>query len=233
MVQDLEQDGTASFHFIHGEIEAPPPNGFKEFYGLPPHRRFFPDIYRGIKDDEVFNATLIAPETSTPEQKSREVAHSLGSKRTESFQNTIDRLYRILENDGPFDGIIGNSEGATVAATFIVDYLRRCARKEVDDSLKCAVFMSGSPPVSSDGSGLLLADEYGQMITMPTCHIIGYNDSIIEGAIALYHLCDEASATMVDHGRGHLVPRDPFSSKLIIQGIRDLIARVKKSSSSE
>ena len=231
MVQDLEQDGTASFHIIHGEIEAPPPNGFEEFYGLPPHRRFFQEIYSGRKEDEVFDAIMNAPETLTPEQKYRELVHSLSPKRTDSFQDCLDRIYRVVENDGPFDGIIGNSEGANVAATFIVDYLRRRARKEVDDSFKCAVFMSGGPPVIPDGSGLFLADEYGQIITMPTCHIIGYNDSMIDGAIALYHLCDEASATIVDHGRGHLVPRDPLSSKLIIQGIRDLIARVRVSGS--
>ena len=231
MVQDLEQDGTASFHIIHGEIEAPPPNGFEEFYGLPPHRRFFKEMYSGRREDEVFDGILNAPDTSTPEQKYRELVQSLGPKRTGSFQDCLNRIYGVLENDGPFDGIIGNSEGATAAATFVVDYLRRCARKEVDDSLKCAVFMSGGPPVLSDGSGLFLADEYGQMINMPTCHIIGYNDSMIDGAIALYHLCDEASATIVDHGRGHLVPRDPFSSKLIIQGIRGLIARVKESCS--
>ena len=226
MVQDLEQDGTSSFHMIHGEIEAPPPKGFEDFYGSPPHRRFAPEFYSERTIDAISNA----PQRLTPEQKYREMVHSLRPEGTNFVQTIFDRLYHVLDSDGPFDGIIGNSEGACVAAAFVIDYLRRCAKKEIQESLKCAVFMSGGPPIFLDGSGFILADEYGQIITMPTCHIVGYNDSLIDGAVALYHLCDEASATIVDHGRGHLVPRDPFSSKLIIKGIRDLIARATKSS---
>ena len=162
----------------------------------------------------------------TPEQKYRRVAQSLRLESTTGIQTVFDRLYHVLDNEGPFDGIIGNSEGASVAAAFIVDYLKRYARKEVQQSLQCAVFMSGGPPPFSDGTGYFLADEHGQIITMPTCHIMAYNDPMIDGVVALHHLCDQASATIVDHGRGHLVPRDPRSSKLIIKGIRDLIVRV-------
>ena len=230
MVQDLEQDGTASFHFIHGDIESPPPNGFEEFFGSPPHRRFVKDYCNGRTDQDFLDTIWNAPHWLTPEQKYRELVHSLRPESTDISRTIFDRLYRVLDNDGPFDGIMGNSEGAGVAATFVVDYLRKCAKKEIRDTLKCAVFMSGCPPSFSDRSGFFLADEYGQIITMPTCHIIGYNDSLIDGAVALYHLCDQASATIVDHGRGHLVPRDPFSSKLMIKGIRDLIVRATASS---
>ncbi len=150
---------------------------------------------------------------------------SLRPESTNIFQTLLDRLYRICKDEGPFDGIIGTSEGASVAATFVVDYLKRHARKEIQQSLKCAVFMSGGPPALPNGLGYYLADDHGQIITLPTCHIIAHNDSLIDGVFALYHLCDETSATIVDHGRGHVVPRDPYSSKLMIKGIRDLIER--------
>lgn len=230
IVQDLEQDGTASFHFIHGDIESPPPNEFKEFYGSPPHRRFLKQYCSGRADYEFFNALWSAPHRLTPEQKYREMVQSLRPESTNDVQTILDRLYRVLDHDGPFDGIIGNSEGASVAAIFVVNYLTRCARKEIQHSLKCAVFMSGGPPSFPDGTGVFLADEHGQIITMPTCHIIAYNDSLIDSAVALYHLCDQASATIVDHGKGHLVPRDPKSSKLMVKGIRDLIVRATTSS---
>ncbi|CAD6580421.1 MAG: hypothetical protein ASARMPRED_000213 [Alectoria sarmentosa] len=230
IVQDLEQDATASFHFIHGDIDSLPPNGFEEFFGSPPHRRFVKDYCSGSTDTEFFDAIRNAPYRLTPEQKYRELVQSLRPESTNHVQRVLDRLYRVLDHDGPFDGIIGNSEGACVAATFVVDYLSKCARKEIQHSLKCAVFMSGGPPAFSDGSGFFLADEYGQAITMPTCHIIAYNDALIDGAVALYHLCDQASATIVDHSRGHMVPRDPKSSKLMVKGIRDLIVRATISS---
>lgn len=38
----------------------------------------------------------------------------------DSAQQALDYLYQIIEEEGPFDGIIGYSEGATVAATLIL-----------------------------------------------------------------------------------------------------------------
>ena len=222
IVQDLEQDGTASFHFIHGEVEAPPSGGF---LGPPPYLRFVEHYCGSSTDQDFYDQIWNAPDHLTPEQKYRELVRSLRPESTHNGQRMGDRLYRILVNDGPFDGIIGNSEGASIAAAFVIDYLQKCARKEIQGSLKCAVFMSGGPPPLLDGTGFILADEHGQIITIPTCHIIGYNDPLIAGVLALYHICDQASATIVDHGNGHGVPRDPISSRLMIKGIRDLIER--------
>ena len=223
----MEQDGTASFHFIHGDVESPPPNGFVEFFGSPPYRRFFEEYGSGTSNLHFHDAFWNTSYRSTPEQKYREVTQTLCLQGTNTIQTVLDRLYRILDDEGPFDGIIGNSEGAVMAATFIIDYLKKCERKEVRQSLQCAVFISGGAPPFPNGSGFFLADEVGQIISVPTCHIMAYNDPLVDTVIALHHLCDQASATIVDHGRGHLVPRDPRSSKLIIKGVRDLIGRVK------
>ena len=170
------------------------------------------------------NGVWKTPRYFTPEQKYHLFRHSVQSKDPEALQRVLDRIYRIVDEQGPFDGIIGNSEGATIAATFLVDHLQKVAKKERRADLRCAVFISGGPPYTKDGKDVLLADERGQMITIPTCHIIGWNDSVIDSALALYHLCDEDSATIVDHGKGHLVPHDEDSSRIMIKGIRDLIA---------
>ena len=224
IVRDLEQDGTASFHFIHGDVETTPPNGF---FGSAPHLRFAEHYCGTSTDQEFYDKICNAPHQLTPEQKYRELLHSSRPQSNHNGQKISDRLHGILINDGPFDGIIGYSEGASMAASLVIDYLRKCAQKEIPVSLKCAVFMSGGPPPLQDGTGLILADDHGQIITMPTCHIMGYNDPLIDGVLALYHVCDQASATIVDHGNGHLLPRDPISSRLMIRGIRDLIIRAK------
>ncbi len=180
----------------------------------------------GRTEDEIRNAVWVTPRYFTPEQKYRHHGHSIQAKGTEggeAIQHVFDRIYRILDEEGPFDGILGNSEGATIAATFLIDYLGKVANNEREPYLRCAVFMSGGAPYTADGRGVYLADEHGQMITVPTCHIIGYNDSVIDSAVALYHLCDEDSATIVDHGKGHMVPHDERSSTLMVKGIRDLI----------
>jgi hypothetical protein len=46
------------------------------------------------------------------------------------------------------------------------------------------------------------------MIDVPTCHIVGCKDPYIDGAMALYAMCDEDTATLFDHGKGHTLPRD-------------------------
>lgn len=61
---------------------------------------------------------------------------------------------------------------------------------------------------SSNSVECILADECEDVIDVPTCHIIGCNDPYIHGAMALFSVCDDDTATLFDHGKGHTVPRD-------------------------
>lgn len=63
--------------------------------------------------------------------------------------------------------------------------------------------------VKGDKIQCLLADECEDVIDIPTCHIVGCNDPYIHGAMALYTMCDEDTAILFDHGKGHTIPRDP------------------------
>lgn len=228
-MKDLEKDGTASFHFIHGTIEVAIPSDQEEFHGPPPHCRFLESVFQGLSDEEAFKL-YFDNETgsSTPEHKYRAMVKALQPKSSCRIQSVLDRLNEVMRTDGPFDGIIGDSEGAIIAATFIVDHVRQCAKTNIQPQLRCAVFVSGGPPYNSDGTEFFLADQCGQIITIPTCHIMGYNDCQISGVLALYHLCNERVATLVDHGRGHRLPNDPRLYQLMIKGIRDLIARTER-----
>jgi Serine hydrolase (FSH1) len=228
-VQGLEQDRTASFHYIHGTYPQPPANGFEEFFGSPPHLRFFESYCVGEANNEFLQMLITTPPSLTPEEKLRYLLQRRQQDGTPSVQNVLDRLYQIIDEEGPFEGIMGLSEGSTVAATFLVDYFRRGSHRTSPLPLKCAVFMGGQAPCTTDGKTLILADEFGQIISLPTCHIIGYNDPLIDSSMALYHLCDEESATIVDHGKGHMPPRDPVSCELITKGIRDAITRAETS----
>ena len=228
IIQDLERDGTASFHFVQGTVSSPPPRGSEDFYGDPPHVRFLDSYFGGRPDEELFDEAFKSPDSSTPEQKYRGLLETLQPRNTGRVEAILAHLHDVMEKEGPFDGILGDSEGAIVAATFVVDHLRRCSEAKVQPQLKCAVFISGGPPYTPDGTNMFLADQCGQVIAIPTCHIIGYNDPLIDGAIALYHLCNAKVATLVDHGRGHRLPRDARLFNFMIKGIRDTIARTTK-----
>lgn len=88
-----------------------------------------------------------------------------------SAQEAMDYLYDIMEREGPFDGILGYSEGATIAATLLLHEQRRFEREGRLPMLKCGLFFGGWPPMTPELDGLVLADETDLMITVPTCHI--------------------------------------------------------------
>ena len=71
---------------------------------------------------------------------------------------------------------------------------------------------------------VLLADECEDVIDVPSLHIVGCSDPYILGAMALFNMCDEDSAELFDHGKGHTVPRDART----IQELVDAIARLTK-----
>lgn len=88
-----------------------------------------------------------------------------------SAEDAMEYLYDIMEKDGPFDGIIGYSEGATVAATLILHEQRKFETMGIPPMFKCALFFAGWPPMNPEFNSIVLADESELMINIPTCHI--------------------------------------------------------------
>lgn len=169
-------------HFINGTVRGYPPQGFEEFFGSPPYYRFIaaaPNVQAG---DDVLERIRNFPEGATPEDQMRELTHgTTGSMAcsvpseddgsNQSARDALDYLYSIMEKEGPFDGIIGYSEGATVAATLIL-HEQRCFEIEgIEPMFKCALFFAGWPPMSPDLDAMVLADESDLMITIPTVHV--------------------------------------------------------------
>ena len=208
-------------------MELPHSRGMEEYFGPGPHLRFLESSWPGASDQQVYETLGRAPSGLTPEEKHRYLERHLPPKTSLIFQDVLLGIHRVFDNEGPFDCLLGHSEGAAIAATFIIDCLKEAAEVKNMAKPKYAVFMSGALPYAMNGKGRLSADECGQLITIPTCHILGYNDVLVDQAVGLFHLCKEEVATMVDHGRGHAIPKDPRSWRVIISGIRELIARAE------
>ena len=120
----------------------------------------------------------------------------------------LDPLHRILEKDGPFHGVLGYCEGASIAATLLISNQRRCEAQRIENTLTNAIFFSGVPPRHPDGDELILADRYGPVIKARSVHVFSPSDPFRHGCLALYNVCDEDNATIFDHGKGHVIPRD-------------------------
>lgn len=191
LVKELHSNGTADLHFIHGPVETHPPEGFEDYFGEGPYYRFIKpaEVEEGGGDTDVLERIRNFPEGANAEDQMRlllrsEVASESVSDsgyddelsthhvhNNKSAQQALDYLYEIMEKQGPFDGIIGYSEGATIAATLLLHEQRRFEKEGRVPMFKCAVFFAGWPPMTPELDDIVLSDESDLMITVPTCHV--------------------------------------------------------------
>ena len=203
IVHNLEQDGIAQFHFVQGTHRVPAPRGYEEYFGPPPHYSFYTNC--SLEDLERRGLSQDSEQIGdTPEETLRNLSSSDTAKpNKEGYIEDLDRFNKLLDSEGPFDAVLGFSLGACVAATLLEDNIRRSRDKGVPSMFKMAIFLCGCPPFDLRNSGLLLADTAGKVFQLPTVHVIGSADPLIDFALALYNLCDPDTAEIFDHGRGH------------------------------
>jgi hypothetical protein len=135
-----------------------------------------------------------------------------------------------VDENGPFDGIVGFSEGAAVAATYIVDDLNRCLESGSPSTLKFAVFITGWPPLDRKTSQMLLADERELVLDSPTFHVLGSKDPFCKGSEALFNMCDPDTRLLYDHGKGHIIPRDSETVKDMASQLQEFFTKSVSSS---
>jgi dienelactone hydrolase len=117
-----------------------------------------------------------APHGSSPEG----VMRTLGKDWDGSWNNhhqVMDYLYDTLEKHPDIEGIIGYSEGATMAASLIMDEERKAQETGRFRRIKCAVFFTGWPPLSPE-ENVVLADESDYIVDVPTLHVVGANGNV-------------------------------------------------------
>lgn len=224
IVQELTSDNSATFHFINGPCEAVPPEGFEEFFGKPPYYRFIEPDDKETDNTDILSRIRDFPDCETPEDTMRELMKEGIADSRRSTNDTIDYLLRIMDEDGPFDGIIGYSEGATVAGTLLLRERLRAEEKGIPAMFKCAIFFMGWPPMDPRTYYVVLQDESLWRIELPTCHIIGSLDPYLDGSMALYNVCDPDTAFIFDTGKGHTLPREKTMVKELGDTVRNMIA---------
>lgn len=138
----------------------------------------------------------------------------------------MDYIRNFIQEEGPFHGVIGTSQGATVAAMVLLDDLDVSRKENRASMFECGVFFVGFPPISLEhSSGYVLSDESDTRITIPTCHVIGGEDIWDFGAVALKNVCDPQSTTVVTHEKGHVVPHTVEAMVGVAKFIREISRR--------
>lgn len=121
----------------------------------------------------------------------------------------LDDLDDWITDNGPFDGCLGFSQGAALAATLIIRHQNR-----QNPTFRFAIFICAAIPhdeavLQAGENRLLHPAPDGQILKIPTAHIVGMKDPDLLSALELSQLCQERGRTIFDHGGGHDVPRTP------------------------
>jgi len=146
----------------------------------------------------------------------------------ESMQKALKELHSYVQQEGPYDGVLGYSQGAALAATYL-------ALQTSPPPFKCAVFLSGARPADptalEQGELRLLDAEKDRVrLHIPTAHIWDTNDKFHPGASDhLSLLCDPAVKQVYLHQEGHNIPDGNARAALLglLGAIRRTIDKVE------
>ncbi|KUJ10155.1 uncharacterized protein LY89DRAFT_538876, partial [Mollisia scopiformis] len=128
-------------------------------------------------------------------------------RNIDSLRTALQDLHDYIIHNGPFDAVLGFSQGASLAASYIAQRALDPA-PDPNSEFKCAIFICGTYGLHSGGEGRILSvDEDGEIIQIPTVHIFGSKDPLVQESLDLSRICDQRSRVMLDHKGGHEVPR--------------------------
>jgi hypothetical protein len=128
-----------------------------------------------------------------------------------SGQRALDELENFIAAEGPFDGVIGFSQGASLAATLMVQRSRKDPVGEAAHPVfKCAIFLGASLPcdpvlLKSGHLRFLSSEVDGEVIRVPTTHIWGHHDTSFHPPL-LAQLCNSTQRQIYVHAGGHGIP---------------------------
>lgn len=137
----------------------------------------------------------------------------------------MSHVLNIIEKKGPFDAVMGFSQGAALAFSLLAEH----SKTNATPLFKAAVFICGAPPFESSGQEVMsLPPGEKYALSIPTANIVGKQDYLYESSMQLYSLCDPAKAELYDHGSRHLIPFDMKNTNAMIAAIERTIERAEK-----
>ncbi|XAR52714.1 hypothetical protein NMG60_11020920 [Bertholletia excelsa] len=129
-------------------------------------------------------------------------------QQTDGYDASLAYLKNVFSQLGPFDGILGFSQGAAMAA--LVCAQQKELRGQMD--FRFVIFCSGF--------ALRLADKEEGSINWPSLHVFGNdqgNDRQIDSKASrkLASLFDDGCSVIVEHEFGHIIPtRSPYIDEI-------------------
>ncbi|ORX95041.1 serine hydrolase-domain-containing protein [Clohesyomyces aquaticus] len=149
----------------------------------------------------------------------------------ETCEKALLDLGVFIRERGPFDAVMTFSEGAALAATFIIEAQR--SGQEAPDTcgaFKCAIFFCGGVPYDVPLGRVMGVRGNEGIIQIPTAHIWGSNDEEYPSfGIVLSTLCKEQLREIYIHPGGHEIP-GPGSLDAVTQAVNVIRNTIERAS---
>ncbi|KAF7595010.1 hypothetical protein BBP40_007611 [Aspergillus hancockii] len=142
----------------------------------------------------------------------------------EHLARAFEYTMQIIEKQGPFDGVMGFSQGAALACSLLINH---AATNDVP-LFKVAIFICGAPPYESSGREFVKPVPGVYPVNIPTTNIVGKQDKIYDASMLLYGLCEPSKAEFYDHGSRHLIPFDLRNTEAMVAAIEKTIERATR-----
>jgi predicted esterase len=110
------------------------------------------------------------------------------------FDHSLQVIEQAEVERGPFDGILGFSQGASMVGLFL-------AAKKSATSFKFVIFVASFRSKSSTHDHL-----YGEKIEIPSLHVFGDTDAVISKQMSVDFLQYFSDPQTLNHSGGHFVP---------------------------
>ncbi|KAE8314863.1 serine hydrolase FSH [Aspergillus transmontanensis] len=152
-------------------------------------------------------------------------------EQPQSCRQAARDIEGYIKEEGPFDGIIGFSLGATMALSWLVNWYQ--ANGSDVAPFKVAVFFSNArqpydhDALAMDRIAYLNSTQIGKVIDIPTAHIWGSADPQAEEAQRAVNFCDSERRSIFVHGKGHEIPSSVEDTVSIAKVINRAIYQVE------
>ena len=153
-----------------------------------------------------------------------------------SCKTALLDLERLVNEEGPFDGVIAFSQGAALAASLIVHKTRQLRNAPPSSpGFRCAIFFSGGvpmdPSILSESKTTFRPLSYeadGVVIEIPTAHIWGTNDDVYPtfGPV-LSKLCKRDNRAEFIHSGGHDIP-GPKNQEEVLKAVHAIKRTIER-----
>uniref|UniRef100_UPI0035902CBB esterase OVCA2 n=1 Tax=Myxine glutinosa TaxID=7769 RepID=UPI0035902CBB len=123
------------------------------------------------------------------------------------FEESLDEVGRAVKEHGPFDGVLGFSQGASLVS-LLCGLQQECDQRF---TFKFAILVAGFRSRSSPHNRL-----YSKGITLPSIHIFGDTDRVIPREMSEELLECFREPVVCTHSGGHFVPASPPQKKIYL-----------------